>query len=71
MTQENEHEYEIPSVTPGLEEVPVETPEKDKYKKPPIPPEKIREIIDMINLDEKEDKEHEKEVENIIKKIHQ
>ena len=69
MTTENE--YDIPAVTPGLEEVPTETPENEKYKKPPIPPEKIQEIINMLDDDEKEEEKHKKEVNDVINKIHQ
>jgi len=70
MTKENEREYDMPSVEPGLEEMPAEL-DIEKDKKSPIPPEKIQEIINMIDEKEKEDREHEEAVNDVIKKNHQ
>ncbi|MEK7187359.1 MAG: hypothetical protein AAB691_00755 [Patescibacteria group bacterium] len=65
--RDREDEYEIPAVTPGLEEVPY--PSEDEKKMPDISPEEQQEIIDRISDEEKEEKEREKEVERIIDEV--
>lgn len=59
---------EIPLTDPSLEEV-REEPNPEKDKTPPLPPEKIQEIIDGISEEEDEEKKREEEVNKIIEKI--
>ena len=58
----------VPCVEPALEEA-REEPDTDKEKRPPLPPEKIQEIIDSISNEEAEERRRKEEVNGIIERI--
>lgn len=62
---EDPRERELPEIGPDIQEVP---PTPDTDEKPEISPEERQRIIDQIDEEEQEEREHERAVDEIIQK---